>query len=151
MSSPSESNQVVSPRQLKQFALPYHEKLQKVLAQRGIHRFYFHICGDQNLNLPYLAELASQWPHPAILSFGHEVDLTRAGELFPEDIIMGNVEPALFQTATPDEVYKVSTEALAKGTQVPGGFMLAPGCGMPVWASHDNVYAMTRAVQDWRN
>ena len=81
MSSPSESNQVVSPRTVKKLALDYHIKYHQHLRDLGIKRFGFHICGDQNLNLPILAE-AQPWPHPSVLSFGHEVDLEKAGELF---------------------------------------------------------------------
>ena len=88
MSSPTESNQVVSPRTVKKLALDYHFKYHQRLRDLGIKRFGFHICGDQNLNLPLLAE-ARPWPQPSVLSFGHEVDLEKAGELFSEDIIYG--------------------------------------------------------------
>ncbi len=75
MSSPSESNQVISPKHMEKFALPFHEEYHRRLKEIGIRRFGIHICGDQNLNLPLLAE-ASPWPHPSVLSFGHEVDLS---------------------------------------------------------------------------
>jgi uroporphyrinogen decarboxylase len=148
MSSPSESNQVISPKILKEFALPYHIELQKRLRTMGIRRFFFHICGDQNLNLPYLAELSSLWIHPSILSFGHEVDLEVAGKYFPEDIIFGNIEPALFQTGTPQQVYDSCKAAIEKGKRIPGGFMLAPGCELPPMSLPENVLAMTKTVKD---
>ncbi len=131
MSSPSESNQVISPRQLKQFALPYHIELQDKLWAIGIKRFWFHICGEQNGNLPYLAELSSKWPHPSILSF----------------------EPAIIQTGTAQQVYELCRIAIEKGKKSPGGFMLAPGCGLPVMAPPVNLYAMTKAVNNfgWYN
>jgi len=153
MSSPNESNQVISPRQFKQFAFPYHVELQNRLRAVGITRFYFHICGDQNLNLPYLAELSSIWPHPAILSFGHEVDIEVAGRYFSQDIIYGNIEPAIFQEGTPEKVYELCKIALNKGKKLPGGFVLAPGCGLPPFSLPDNLYAMSRAVHDfgWYN
>ena len=148
LSSPSESNQVISPKQFEKFALPYHAEYQKRLKALGIKRLRFHICGDQNLNLPYLAELAS-WPHPAVLSFGHEVDLEVAAKYFPEDIIEGNIEPALIQTGTPQQIYELSKVAIEKGREAPGGFILAPGCGLPPAAPPVNVYAMTKAINDF--
>lgn len=153
MSSPNESNQVISPKQFQQFAAPYHIELLDRLHSMGIGRFYFHICGDQNLNLPYLAELASLWTHPAVLSFGHEVDLEVAGKYFPEDIILGNIEPAVFQAGTPEQVYRLCKIAIEKGKKTPGGFILAPGCGLPPMSPHENVLAMTKAVNDfgWYN
>jgi len=152
MSSPSESNQVISPKYLQEFALPYHKEFHNRLRSMGINRFLFHICGDQNLNLPYLAELAASadgWPHPSILSFGHEVDLAIAAKYFPEDIIVGNIEPALFQTAKPQQVYDLCRITIEKGKKIPGGFILAPGCGMPPRAPSYNVWMMTKAVNDF--
>ncbi len=146
MSSPTESNQVISPRHFEKHALPFHAEYHKRLKALGIKHFGFHICGDQNLNLPYLADLAP-WPHPSILSFGHEVDLEVAARLFPEDIIYGNLEPALFVTETPQAIYERSKALIEKGRKAPGGYILGPGCGLQV-ASAVNVYAMTKAVND---
>ena len=117
----------------------------------GVNKFYFHICGEQNLNLPHLAEFASSadgWPHPSILSFGHEVDLNDAAKYFPDDIIMGNIEPAVIQTGTPQQVYELCRIAIEKGKRIAGGFILAPGCGMPPRAPAYNVWMLTKAVND---
>jgi uroporphyrinogen decarboxylase len=148
MSSPSESNQLISPRTLKKFALPYHAEYHERLKKLGIKRFGLHVCGDQNLNLPLLAE-ASPWQHPSVLSFGHEVDIKNAAEHFPKDIIYGNIEPAVIQTGTPEQVYKLSRVAIEKGKKAPGGFILGPGCGLPVMAPPVNVWAMTKAANDF--
>jgi len=148
MSSPSESNQLISPRILKRFALPYHLEYHERLGRLGIKQFGFHICGEQNMNLPFLAE-ASPWRHPAVLSFGHEVDLEAAAGHFPEDIIFGNIEPAVIQTGTPVQIYELSRKAIEKGKKAPGGFILGPGCGLPVNAPPVNVYAMTKAAHDF--
>ena len=148
ISSPNESNQLISPKQFTEFAFPYHIELQKKLQTMGIRRFFFHICGDQNLNLPYLAELSSLWVHPSILSFGHEVDLEVAGKYFPKDIIFGNIEPAVFQAGTAQQVYELCKVAIEKGKRLSGGFMLGPGCGLPPMSQVENVLAMTKAVDN---
>lgn len=147
MSSPSESNQVISPRHFENFALPHHIEYHKRLRATGIKRFGIHICGDQNGNLPYFADLAL-WPHPSILSFGHEVDLEVAGKYFPEDIIYGNIEPATTQTGTPQQVYDLCKVAIEKGKKAPGGFILGQGCHL-LAAPPVNVFAMTRAINDF--
>ena len=148
MSSPIESNQVISPRHFRKFALPYHREYHDRLRAMGITRhFVFHLCGDQNLNLPYFAE-DPPWPHPSVLSFGQEVDLEVAGRYFPEDIIFGNIEPAMIQTGTPRQVYELGRKAIEKGKGLPGGFVLGPGCGL-LTAPPVNVFAMTRAINDF--
>jgi len=152
MSSPSEANQIISPKHLREYALPYHKEFHTRLRAMGIDKFMFHICGEQNLNLPYLAQFASSsdsWPHPSILSFGHEVDLNNAATYFPDDIIMGNIEPAVIQTGTPQQVYELCRIAIEKGKKLPGGFILAPGCGLPPKAPPYNVWTLTKAVNDF--
>ena len=152
IASAVESNQIISPKQFEKFALPYHAKLQLGLRNLGINRFAFHICGDQNLNLPYLSEFAANpdgWQHPSILSFGHEVDLEDAAKYFPDDIIMGNIEPAIFQVGTPQQVYEHCRKCIEKGKKIRGGFILAPGCALPPKSPPYNVWMMTKAVNDF--
>jgi uroporphyrinogen decarboxylase len=144
----TESNQVVSPRQVEKLAIPALVEYCKRIRAMGITRLGFHICGDQNLNLPILSEL-SPWKHPSVLSFGHEVDLEVAAKFFPQDIIFGNIEPAVIQTGSPEDVYRLSRLAIEKGRKAPGGFVLGPGCGLPVFAPPVNIYAMTKAIHDF--
>ncbi len=147
MSSPSESNQVISPRHFARFALPYHLKYHETLKRLGIGRIGLHICGEQNLNLPLFAE-ASPWIHPTILSFGHEVDLEKAMKLFPQDILYGNIEPAKVQTESPGRVYEMAVQILEKGKKAPAGYIFSTGCELPKAAPPANVFAITRAVHD---
>lgn len=148
MSNPNEANQLFSTRHTAALALPFHEAYHLGLRERGIKRFGFHLCGDQNLNLPFFAE-ADLWPHPSVLSFGHEVSLEKAGKLFPRDIIFGNLDPNLLQIDTPQGIYDRCREIIREGRQCPGGFILAPGCGIPATAPAVNVYALTRAARDY--
>jgi len=151
-SSSNESNQLFSPGHIQEHAIPYHRELHQHMRAMGVDKFRFHICGEQNLNLPYLAEFASSadgWPHPSILSFGHEVDLQDAARYFPDDIIMGNVEPVLFQTGSSEQVYEHCRRCIEKGKKIRGGFILSPGCVLPPKAPPYNIWMMTKAVNDF--
>ena len=86
---------------------------------------------------------------PGIVSVGHEVDILKAAEYFPNDIIMGNLEPAIIQTATPQQVYDASREIIEKGKQCPGGFAFSPGCELPPMSPPLNVWMMTKAADDF--
>jgi len=141
------SNQVISPKQFEQFALPYLKEFNEKMVSWGYKHIYVHICGDQNLNLPYWAQIPMG--DPGILSFGHEVDLETAARYFPNDIIVGNLEPAIIQVGTPEEVYEASRKVIEKGKKLPGGFIFGPGCELPPNAPVENVIAMTRAVNDF--
>jgi uroporphyrinogen decarboxylase len=145
--SPVESNQLISPKQFETFALPYQKEVYEKAQALGIKHFWTHICGEQNLNLPHW----SQFSHgdPGIISIGHEIDIETASEWFPNDIIMGNVEPSIIQTGTPEEIYERSRICIEKGKKHRSGFILAPGCELPVMAPPYNVWMLRKAVNDF--
>jgi uroporphyrinogen decarboxylase len=86
---------------------------------------------------------------PGIVSIGHEIDLQTAAEYFPYDIVAGNLDPTIIQTATPEKVYKAYREVIEKGKTLPCGFIFAPGCELPPMAPVENIEAMTKAVNDF--
>lgn len=87
--------------------------------------------------------------NPGIVSIGHEVELETAARYFPEDIILGNIEPSIMQTGTPDEVYNATAMVVKKGKELPCGFIFSMGCQFPPRASIENVRAMNKAVHDF--
>jgi len=141
------SNQVISPKQFEQFVLPYLKEEHEKILDIGYKHIYCHICGEQNLNLPYWAQIP--YGNPGIISIGHEVDVETAAKYFPNDIILGNLEPAKLQVETPDKIYQATKELIEKGMKITGGYVLSPGCGMPPMAPIENMMAMTKAVNDF--
>jgi uroporphyrinogen decarboxylase len=144
---PSSSNQVISPKQFEEFALPYLKETHQKALSMGFKTFLMHICGEQNLNLPYWAKVPMG--DPGLVSFGHEVDMETAARYFPNDIIVGNLEPAIIQTKTPEEVYQAARAVLTQGKKLANGFIFAPGCELPPMAPVENIKAITRAVNDF--
>jgi len=148
MTSPCESNQVISPKQFEKFALPYHVRYHEKLKEMNVGRFFFHVCGDQTKNLPSLSA-AALWPHPSILSFGHEVDILTAAEFFPFDIMYGNVDPQVIQMGQPHQVHEMAKALIERGKSLDAGFVLSAGCELPPLAPAANVFAMTRAANEY--
>ena len=147
IAAPTESNQVISPKFFREFSVPYQKEVNERILAMGVKHINAHICGEHNLNLPYWAEIPMG--DPGIISFGHEVDLETASKYFPHDIIVGNVEPAVIQTGTPEQVYELSRICIEKGKKHPGGFALAPGCELPPMAPPYNVWMMRKAINDF--
>jgi uroporphyrinogen decarboxylase len=145
--SAAASNQLISPKIFEQFVLPYMKQLYNEVHTMGFKHIFMHICGEQNANLPYWAQL--NYGDPGIVSIGHEVELEKAAEYFPHDIIMGNIEPASILTKSPEAVYQATKVVIEKGRKCSGGFMLAPGCEMAPQTPEDNVWAMMQAVSDF--
>jgi uroporphyrinogen decarboxylase len=144
---PTASNQILSPKKFEVFVLPYLKELCDALRGMGYRHIFVHICGEQNLNLPYWSQI--NFGHPGIISFGHEVELETAARYFPQDIIMGNLNPALVQTRSPQEVYEATRQVVEKGKKLPNGYIFAPGCETPPKAPVENIRAMVKAVNDF--
>jgi len=144
---PTSANQVIFPKQFEQFALPYLKETHEKILAMGFKTYFTHVCGEQNNNLPYWAQIPMG--DPGLVSFGHEVELETAASYFPKDIIIGNLEPAIIQTGTPEQVYQATRRVVEQGKKLPTGFILAPGCELPPMVSLENVKAMNRAVEDY--
>ncbi|MGD8985246.1 MAG: uroporphyrinogen decarboxylase family protein, partial [Desulfobacteraceae bacterium] len=79
-----------------------------------------------------------------------EVDLTTGIEYLGDAcVIVGNVEPRVLLTGTPDEVYQLSKECIEKAKFAPRGFILGSGCELPPLAPPSNVWAMRKAINDF--
>jgi uroporphyrinogen decarboxylase len=147
VSTASADNNIISPKSFQEFVAPYLKELYQKLLAMGFPRLLVHICGEQNANYPYYKSVPLG-TH-GIVSVSHEVDLEYAMKFYPDDIILGNIEPALFQTGTPEEVYEKCRMAIEKGKKHKGGFVLGPGCEMPPFSRPYNVWTMTKAVNDF--
>jgi len=144
---PTSANQLISPKQFETFSFPYiKESHEKVLAM-GYKHLYCHICGEHNDNLPFWAQMP--FGDPGIISIGHEIALETAAKYFPNDIILGNLEPAIIQIGTPEEIYQAAKKNLEEGMRLSSGYVFSPGCEMPPMASSEQVMAMTQAVNDF--
>ncbi|HJX37458.1 MAG TPA: uroporphyrinogen decarboxylase family protein [Anaerolineae bacterium] len=143
----SAANQIISPRQFEEFAFPYIKEMHEYYLERGLTSIFAHICGEQNLNLPHWRKLP--WGPAPILSFGHEVDLTKAMEVFPDAVVAGNVEPRVIQEGTWQEVYELAKTCIERAKYHPRGYMLMAGCDVPPQAPVFNIYALKKAVMDF--
>jgi uroporphyrinogen decarboxylase len=144
---PMGSNQLISPKQFEEFVLPDMKRGQARLRELGYKTTYVHICGEQNANLPYWAQV--DFGDPGIISVGPEISLETAAEYFPNDIITGNLDPAIIQEGTPGEVYEATRKNIEAGKRIKGGYIFSPGCDLPPRAPVENVRMMTKAVNDF--
>ena len=147
MWEPLAANIIISPKQFEKFVLPYiKESNEKILAM-GVKHILYHICGDQNKNLPYWSQIPMG--DPGLCSFGLEVDLLAAIEyLGSRNVIIGNIDPKVYLSETPEQIYGLCREALEKGRSAPRGFMLSSGCEIPPEAPPYHVYQMHKAIMD---
>lgn len=146
--APSEASDLISPQQFEEFALPYILETHQKIIDMGIPKFLTHVCGEQNLNLVHWRKVPMG--DAGVLSFGHEVDLGKAIEIFGEDtIIAGNLDTRTIQMGSPEEIYEHTKETILKGKRAPRGYILMPGCELPPRAPFVNVYYIRKALNDF--
>ncbi|MGD9143803.1 MAG: uroporphyrinogen decarboxylase family protein [Dehalococcoidia bacterium] len=145
---PLATNDIVSPRQFSEYILPYQTELHRKILAMGIKYILCHICGEQNLNLPYWAQVPMG--DSGIISIGEKVDIDTAIEYFGDTcIIAGNIEPALLLTGTPGQIYECCRQAIEKGKRAARGYVLMQGCEVPVNTPPYNLFVMRKAVNDF--
>jgi uroporphyrinogen decarboxylase len=143
----TESNKLISPKQFETFVLPYICRVNQHIADLGVNVFFAHICGEQNKNLPLWQKVP--FGKRAVMSFGREVNLKTAMEMFPNSIIAGNVDPTLIQEGKPEEVLEQARECIEMAKYHPGGYVLMSGCDVPPQAPPVNVFQLVKASREF--
>jgi len=143
---PTSANQLISPKMFAEFAMPYIKEVNEKFLELGYKHLYAHICGEHNANMEYWAQIPMG--DPGIISIAQEIELATAAKSFPNDIILGNIDPAIIQMGTADEVYEATKKNVLDGMKLSQGYIFSPGCEMPPMASIENVKAMNQAVID---
>lgn len=142
---PLASNRIISPLQFRDFVLPHLKRASEGMLEAGTRHILFHICGEQNANLPFWAEV--EMGNPGLCSFGAEVDMERVLELFGgKAVIIGNVDPSLLLKGPPDRIYAECRMVIETCKDSPNGFMLSSGCEVSPMTPGYNLYLMKKAV-----
>ena len=147
MWEPSAANYILSPKQFERFVLPYiQESSTKILAM-GVKHILYHICGEQNANLTYWAQVPMG--NPGLVSLGEEIDADTAIKYFGDTCIMiGNIDGKVILDGAPESLYRLCTETITKLKHAPRGYMMCSGCELPPSSPPYNVYVMRKAIND---
>ena len=144
---PLANNDIISPKQFEHFILPYLQESSASILGTGIKHIFYHICGQQNLNLPYWSQVSMG--NPGICSVGSEIEIgTAIKHLGDKAIIAGNIAPHILLTGRPQQVYDLCKNAIEAGKKAPRGFMLMSGCETPPDTPPYNIYMMRKAIND---
>jgi uroporphyrinogen-III decarboxylase len=122
------------------FVFPHLKTLVTALVDAGI-KPTLHFDQDWTRDLPRLRELPARG---CILNLDGTTDIRRAKEVLGDHMaIMGDVPATLLATGSPADV-RVYVRRLIADVG-PRGFLLAPGCDIPVNARPENVEALVAA------
>ena len=104
-----------------------------------------HNCGNKGHCTQAMIESGA-----AALHFGNAVNMVETLEQCPSNlIVMGNIDPVgILKQATPEEVYRITADLLAKTAQYKN-FGISSGCDMPPFVPDLNIKAFYRAIADF--
>ena len=143
----TESNKLISPKQFETFALPYYQQVNQRAIDLGISA-YLH---------PRLRR-AEQEPQVLAAGARDEADhhqlrprgrLETAMEMFPDQIIAGNVDPTLIQEGRAEEVLAQARECIETAKHHKAGYVLMAGCDVPPQAPPVNVFQLVKAAREY--
>lgn len=134
---------LLSPKQFREFVIPYYVKVMDKWKEWGSRGAGFHICGDTTRLLETFPEMGIRG-----VSIDSAVDIAVAKELVGDKLsIMGNVSPVDILQGTPESIEQAVIECFRKCWDNPCGFTIAPGCDIPVQTSLENIDAYMRAAR----
>lgn len=134
---------LLSPSLAEEFSMPYVKAIFDAVNDDDFVICY-HNCGDAVLDM---ADEIAKLPAD-IFHFGNAVILADMIQKMPENaLVMGNVDPVLFRTGTPDEI-KAAVQKVYDKCHGYDNFMLSSGCDIPAAAKWENLDAYFEKVKE---
>ncbi len=134
---------LLSPSLAAEFSMPFVNEIFNEINSDGFIICY-HNCGDSAGDmLDMISELNAD-----IIHLGNVISLKKALEILPEDkIVMGNVNPVLFRTGTPDSI-RADVQRVYDECSAHGNFMISTGCDVPAASKWENIDAYFEKVNE---
>lgn len=134
---------LLSPTLAEEFSFPF---VQQIFEEINSDDFIicYHNCGNAAGDmLDMISELNAD-----IIHLGNAINLKKALEELPEDkIVMGNVNPVLFRTGTPDDI-TADVKRVFEECSMYDNFMISTGCDVPAASAWENIDAYFMAVKE---
>lgn len=134
---------LLSPSLAKEFSMPF---VQQIFDEINSDDFIvcYHNCGNAAGDMLDMIALLNA----DIIHLGNAVNLKKALEVLPKDkIVMGNVNPVLFRTGTPDDI-RVDVQRVYDKCSMYENFMISTGCDVPAASKWENIEAYFKKVNE---
>ena len=140
---------ILSPKQVEEFSLPYLKELLKRLYELNGIRPNLHICGHTNKQWEHFKDLEIDF-----FSVDNCEDLEDCKKVIEDKlIVVGNVPPVeVMLNGSIDDVIESVKTCIKKAADAKSGYIAATGCGSPVGTPKENldafIYAMSKYGKD---
>ena len=140
---PMGSCSLISPKMFKKFVQPYLSKCSDRIFNKTGKRPSLHICGQTEKILKELAEIKV-----SSLSLDNVVDMEKAKEEVGNEVcLVGNVKPVeTIADGTKEDIFNEVEYLLSKLHDSPKGYIIAPGCQLPMTIDVEKIDMFVEAV-----
>lgn len=134
---------LLSPDLCKEFSSEYVKRIFDEVSDDDFVVVY-HNCG----NTIQLIDAIS-YVNADIYHFGNAINMAEMLELFPKEfVVMGNINPVDFRTASSVTIYDDTTKLL-KECSMYDNYIISSGCDIPADSKWENIDAYFKAVNDF--
>lgn len=136
LGDPIASPAIISPRQFEKFAKPYLAEIADYIYEKTGRGPSLHICGKTEAIWESMKEL-----NISAFSLDNEVDIREANRFFGDKIALtGNIPPVdVIYNGSQEEIEENVRQCIEKAYDTPAGFVIAPGCNLPISTPIENV------------
>jgi uroporphyrinogen decarboxylase len=138
---PSSSCSVINRAVFRGYILPHLKQAFKEYKDRADPICWLNITGQTEPILDLFPETGAD-----LFNIDYLVPITIAMEKLPHHCINGNIKPFSFISGEAKEIQREAQDLLEE-TQLRGGFILSPGCEIPLESKVSNIEAMMKAVK----
>ena len=139
---PSSSCSVINRAVFSEYILPHLKQALKEFKDSGNPICWLNITGQTEPILDLFPETGAD-----LFNIDYLVPISIAMEKLPHHCINGNIKPFNFISGE-EKVIQREARDLLEENQSRGGFILSPGCEIPLEAKVSNIEAMMKAVKD---
>lgn len=142
MADPIASNTMISPRMYKKYAFPYSKSICDYVIEKTGKAPSYHVCGNTEKSWEDIKKIDF-----GLFSIDNEMDIEKTCEFFKTThAIAGNVDPvAIICNGTKDMIEQEVIRCIKAGKKCEKGYVLAPGCNLPLSTSDENIDAFMDA------
>ncbi len=134
---------LLSPLLAEKFSMPFVEQIFNEINSDDFIICY-HNCGDAAGDM---LDMISQL-NADVIHLGNAINLKKALEILPQNkIVMGNVNPVLLRTGTPDGI-RADVQRVYDECATHENFMISTGCDVPAASKWENINAYFEKINE---
>lgn len=138
---PSSSCSVINRAVFSEYILPHLKQAFREYKDSGVPLCWLNITGQTEPILDLFPETGAD-----LFNIDYLVPISIAMEKLPHHCISGNIKPFSFISGEEKAIQREARDLLEE-TQFRGGFILGPGCEIPLESRVSNIEAMMKAVK----